>query len=372
MRLLFATSAVGLLLHTAAGARVGDDGLDSPWDSGDNEIGENDDEDTRDHHGDRRHRRHSAQREHHEAVRQVDAHRHGLEEEEEENEDDEDGYPRERAENDERDMADGSHGYDLGRSLMEAKSGQRRVSADSRPGSKDHDHHVDHDDRLREFGHHFHDHGSREHKHRNSHESDRDGGSDYDDGQEEHHKKKRHGDSGGGGGGGYEHDGRAHDDEDDDRAGGEQSDHHNRGHDGHGDDDSHGDGTHGYDYSSLLAQEVKTRSGVGMKVVRKGAGQKFARVGNRMTVHYTGRLADGGRTIDSSRDRRKPFMFTVGHKEKGKSIPGCVLPALLQMSEGERALIKVPSTMAYGNTGEGSIIPPNADLIFDVEVLAIA
>lgn len=136
-------------------------------------------------------------------------------------------------------------------------------------------------------------------------------------------------------------------------------------------DTKKGDGSHGYDFSSLLQEEeVKLRSGVGVKVVKKGEGKRYPRSGDQLTVHFTGSLAEGGKAFDSTRGG-KPFTFTVGRKEKGKSVPGCVLPALLQMSEGQRSLIKVPSELAYGKQGEGGVIPPNADLVFDVELLKI-
>jgi len=84
-------------------------------------------------------------------------------------------------------------------------------------------------------------------------------------------------------------------------------------------------------------------------------------------MHYTGTLAKGGKQFDSSRDREEPFEFTIGI---GKVIQGWD-KGVMKMSLGERAILKIPSKMGYGARGAGRAIPPNADLVFDVELLAI-
>ena len=84
-------------------------------------------------------------------------------------------------------------------------------------------------------------------------------------------------------------------------------------------------------------------------------------------MHYVGTLAADGSTFDSSRARGEPFTFTIG---VGQVIQGWD-QGVMQMSLGQRALLHIPSVMAYGERGAGGAIPPNADLVFDVELLKI-
>merc|ERR1719198_968847 len=105
---------------------------------------------------------------------------------------------------------------------------------------------------------------------------------------------------------------------------------------------------------------------VHLKVLHKGDGETFPATGDRLTVHYVGTLEDGTQ-FDSSRDRDEPFQFTVG---VGEVIKGWDV-GMKKMSVGERAVLHVPSDMAYGEDGAGGVIPPDADLDFDVELIKV-
>ena len=97
--------------------------------------------------------------------------------------------------------------------------------------------------------------------------------------------------------------------------------------------------------------------------------------GQRVLVHYTGWLDDGGkdggakrgRKFDSSRDRGSPFRFTLGASEV---ISGWDLGVATMRVGGRRTLV-LPPEHGYGARGAGGAIPPNATLIFDVELLAV-
>ncbi len=85
-----------------------------------------------------------------------------------------------------------------------------------------------------------------------------------------------------------------------------------------------------------------------------------------MRVHYTGRLTDG-KKFDSSVDRGQPFEFIIG---VGQVIRGWDEGVATMKVGGKRQLI-IPPELGYGARGAGSAIPPNAELIFDVELLAV-
>ncbi|MFS4416722.1 peptidylprolyl isomerase [Maribacter sp. 2307ULW6-5] len=109
-----------------------------------------------------------------------------------------------------------------------------------------------------------------------------------------------------------------------------------------------------------------TPSGLRYKILEKGNGARPEK-GQQVSVHYEGSLMDGT-VFDSSYQRKQPLDFSVG---VGQVIPGWDEGiGLLQV--GDKARLVIPSQLAYGAAGAGQgIIPPNADLIFDVELVAV-
>jgi len=92
-----------------------------------------------------------------------------------------------------------------------------------------------------------------------------------------------------------------------------------------------------------------------------------AESGDFIKVHYTGTLYTTGAKFDSSLDRNVPFDLTLG---RGQVIKGWD-EGLQGMCKNEKRTITIPSDMAYGSRGAGSVIPPNSALVFDVELLSI-
>jgi len=98
-----------------------------------------------------------------------------------------------------------------------------------------------------------------------------------------------------------------------------------------------------------------------------------AEIGKIVNVHYTGWLYDEsatdkkGKKFDSSYDRKEPFSFMLG---AGRVIKGWDKGVLGMKVGGQRTLI-IPSSMAYGSRGAGNVIPPDAILIFDVELIGL-
>ena len=103
----------------------------------------------------------------------------------------------------------------------------------------------------------------------------------------------------------------------------------------------------------------------GNEIIQKGNGKK-AEAGKTVSVHYTGQL-DNGKTFDSSYPRKKPIEFPLG---KGYVIEGWDEGiALLQV--GDKARFVIPSYLGYSSAGAGGVIPPNATLVFDVELMDV-
>lgn len=109
----------------------------------------------------------------------------------------------------------------------------------------------------------------------------------------------------------------------------------------------------------------KTNSGLRYQIIQKGTGKKAVK-GNNISVHYKGQLVDGT-VFDSSYQRKQPIDFQVGI---GLVIKGWD-EGLQLMQVGDKARLVIPSELAYGSQGAGGVIPPNATLIFDVELMDV-
>lgn len=108
---------------------------------------------------------------------------------------------------------------------------------------------------------------------------------------------------------------------------------------------------------------MKTPSGLEIEILQEGTGSQAAK-GQKVDVHYVGMLEDGTK-FDSSRDRGQPISFILG---QGMVIEGWD-EGIALLKVGTRAKLTIPPELGYGKRGAGGVIPPNATLIFDVELI---
>ena len=106
-------------------------------------------------------------------------------------------------------------------------------------------------------------------------------------------------------------------------------------------------------------------AGVTKEIIKKGTGAE-PKAGQTVVVHYVGTFPTG-KKFDSSRDRGEPFKFTLG---AGQVIRGWD-EGVATMKVGEKAKFTITPDYAYGSRGAGGVIPPNATLVFEVELLGI-
>jgi FKBP-type peptidyl-prolyl cis-trans isomerase len=126
-----------------------------------------------------------------------------------------------------------------------------------------------------------------------------------------------------------------------------------------------GEGTMAATENNSSGQEVTTSSGLTYVDQVLGTGD-VAVAGKTTTVHYTGWL-ENGKKFDSSVDRGQPFSFPLGG---GRVIKGWD-EGVQGMKVGGKRKLTIPSDLGYGSRGAGGVIPPNATLVFDVELLEV-
>jgi FKBP-type peptidyl-prolyl cis-trans isomerase FkpA len=118
--------------------------------------------------------------------------------------------------------------------------------------------------------------------------------------------------------------------------------------------------------TKVTGNPTKTASGLEYWDIKAGTGDTAVK-GQQVRVHYTGWLTDG-KKFDSSVDRGEPFVFPLG---AGRVIKGWD-EGVAGMKIGGKRQLRIPPELGYGARGAGGAIPPNATLIFDVELLAVS
>ena len=117
---------------------------------------------------------------------------------------------------------------------------------------------------------------------------------------------------------------------------------------------------------SIQDSLIETESGLKYIITQENPSGTQPQSGQKVSVHYDGRLIDGTQ-FDSSYKRGRPLQFPVG---VGQVIPGWD-EGIMLLKTGEKATLVIPSELAYGARGAGGVIPPNATLVFDVELVDV-
>jgi FKBP-type peptidyl-prolyl cis-trans isomerase len=120
-----------------------------------------------------------------------------------------------------------------------------------------------------------------------------------------------------------------------------------------------------FDNSLRNGETMKTASGLEYIEIEAGTGAQ-AQAGKTVSVHYTGKFQDG-KVFDSSISRGEPISFPLG---QGRVIKGWD-EGIALMKVGGKAQLIIPPELGYGERGAGGVIPPNATLVFDVELVAV-
>jgi peptidyl-prolyl cis-trans isomerase A (cyclophilin A) len=125
-------------------------------------------------------------------------------------------------------------------------------------------------------------------------------------------------------------------------------------------------GRYNPEISPQYGETMKTTSGLQYIEVEAGTGEQ-AQAGKTVSVHYTGKFQDG-KVFDTSVPRGEPIEFELG---RGNVIKGWD-EGIALMKVGGKAQLIIPPNLAYGERGAGGVIPPNATLVFDVELVSVS